>query len=77
MPTLKEQLSAGPKTLDLAGRFLRLLGKSDDPLVFLLACRDGNFSRAFETIDQSNEEIHAEITEIRQKALDLSEDHED
>lgn len=75
MPSFKEQLSAAPQALDLVGRFLRLLGKSDDPMVFLVACRDGNFSRAFDTIDQPNEQIHEEITAIREKALSLSEDH--
>lgn len=77
MPSFKEQLSAAPQTLDLVGRYLRLLGKSDDPIVFLVACRDGNFSRAFATIEQPNEQIHEEITEIREKALALSEDHPD
>lgn len=77
MPTFKEQLAVAPQTLGVAGRFLPLLGKSDNPIEFLFACREGEFDRAFDTIDQSDEAIHEEVTAIREAATEVTTDNPD
>lgn len=72
MSKLKEQVAAMPRMFAIAGRFLSLLGKSDNPGEFLLACREADFERAFSTIDQSEEEIHEEVTAIREAATEIA-----
>lgn len=75
MPTFKDQLTAVPQTLGLVGRFLSLLGQSDDPMEFLFACRAGEFERAFDTIDMPNEEIHEEVTQLREAATTVADEN--
>lgn len=45
-----------------------LIGQSDNPYAFVYYCREGDFERAFDTIDMSDEEIHEEITALREEA---------
>lgn len=75
MSTFKDQLTAVPQTLGLVGRFLSLLGQSNDPMVFLFACREGDFSRAFATIDKPDEQIHEEITQLRETATTVADEN--
>lgn len=68
MPPIKERLLASPGLLSAAGRMIWLIGQSDNPYAFFYYCKEGDIERAFDTIDMSNEEIHEEITALREEA---------
>lgn len=65
---------ATPAAFRAVGRFLWLIGQSNDPYRLIYYTKEGDVERAFETLDMSNEEIHATINDIRDDAGTVAEE---
>jgi hypothetical protein len=66
-----------PGLLELAANAIRFFQQADDPEAFRAALAAGEFDRAFAMLDQSNEEIHGQLTELREQSYDVAESHPD
>lgn len=65
---------AVPATFRAVGRFLWLIGQSNDPYRLIYYTKEGDVERAFETLDVSDEDIHATISAIRNDAETVAEE---
>jgi hypothetical protein len=74
MADIARKVFAVPASFRAVGRFLWLIGQSDDPYRLIYYTKQGDVERAFETIDMPNEEIQAIIGEIRDDAETVAEE---
>ena len=74
MADLRHKLLAVPATFRAVGRFLWLIGHSNDPYRLIYYTKEGDVERAFETLDMSDEEIQATINAIRDDAGTVAEE---
>ena len=62
-----------PAAFQAVASLFRLVGASEDPVTFVRYALRGDIERAFDTIDRPNEELHREVTAMRELALDAGE----
>jgi len=72
--SLKDHFSRTPAAFQAVSTLFELLGSSEDPRAFIAHARDGNLEAAFDTIDRPNEELHREVSAMRELSLDAGED---
>lgn len=66
-----------PGALELAANTIRFFQQADDPEAFRAALADGDFERAFAMLDKSDEEIHEQVTELREQGYEVADRHDD
>jgi hypothetical protein len=76
MSTLR-RLLWDPGALELAANAIRFFQQADDPEAFRDALAAGDFDRAFAMLDQSDEEIHEQLTGLREQGYEVAERHSD
>ena len=64
-----------PGALELAADLIRFFQQADDAEAFRAALAAGEFDRAFAMLDESDEEIHERITELREQGYEVAERH--
>ena len=72
--SLTDHFGRTPAAFQAVGTLFRLLGASEDPVAFVGHARDGDIEAAFDTIDRPNEELHREVTAMRELSLDAGSD---
>jgi hypothetical protein len=71
--SLTEHFGRTPAAFQAVASLFRLLGASEDPVAFIKHARDGDIDAAFDTIDRPNDELHREVTAMRELALEAGE----
>ena len=75
--TTLRKLLWDPGALELAADAIRFFQQADNPEAFRAALADGDFERAFAMLDESDEEIHDQVSALREQSEDIAERHGD
>jgi len=75
--TTLRKLLWDPGALELAADAIRFFQQADDPEAFRKALAAGDFERAFAMLDESDEEIHEQVSALREQSEDVAERHAD
>lgn len=72
--SLTDHFGRTPAAFQAVANLFGLLGASEDPVAFVRHARDGDIEAAFDTIDRPNEELHREVTAMREFSLEAGTD---
>lgn len=72
--SLTDHFGRTPAAFQAVANLFRLLGLSEDPITFVSHAREGNIEAAFDTIERPNEELHREVTAMREFSLEAGAD---
>lgn len=72
--SLAEYFGRTPAAFKAVTLLFQLLGASEDPVAFIRYAQRGDIEAAFDTIDRPNEELHREVTAMRELSLVAGDD---
>ncbi|MFQ3476826.1 hypothetical protein HKK80_11295 [Halonotius sp. F2-221B] len=72
--SLTDHFGRTPAAFQAVATLFRLLGASEDPVAFIQHARAGDIEAAFDTIDRPNDELHREVTAMREFSVEAGAD---
>lgn len=75
--SVQRRLLGDPNVFELAAKTYRFFRQAENPEAFRRELARGNFEKAFEMVDKPEEELQAEISDIRSDAETIAEEHPD
>lgn len=72
--SIRERVGAVPNAFGLLSGLFGLLWASNNPQAFIRHAREGDLEAAFDTIDRPNEELHEQVSSMREGALELGDE---